>query len=75
MIGPWGWAARLLRDDLLISTAMLLGFRFPDATETWRYLKPTMDWEADRYTKAELAEEWLGDRRIRVTPTLNIEKG
>lgn len=74
MVGPWGWASKMLRDDLLISTAALLGHDF---SPTWWPESIGRSPYPYRHfvSKAEYAEQWLGNRRIRITPTLNIEKG
>ena len=67
MVGPWGWAARMKREDLLIATAVLLGVKFEPSYERprlkkgdpWDYSPPAADWI--------WAEVWLRKRGIEFT--------
>ncbi len=57
MVGPWGWAARMRREDLLVSTAILMGHDFELFNLHRRIFRlsapyiPPQQWE--------IAEVWL----------------
>lgn len=78
MNGPWSWAARMIREDLLVTTATLLGHDF--ARERWPYFyKDGLDMQIGMRTpipKWAYAELWLSSepRGIVITPTLQVIK-
>lgn len=58
MVGPWGWAARMKREDLLISTAVLMGYDF----EVYHLHQRIFGRHPHYYTlprQWEVAESWL----------------
>lgn len=67
MVGPWGWAARMKREDLLIATAVLMGWEprpgwgrpgIVDTMDPYEW-EPAPDWM--------WAEMWLRRRGIEFT--------
>lgn len=65
MVGPWGWAARMKREDLLIATAVLMGHSF----DYWRWPKYGTEMRVYRphVPKWLYAEQWLRDRGVEFT--------
>lgn len=68
MVGPWGWAARMKREDLLIATAVLMGWEpHPEwarppmwrVIDPYEHAPPASDWM--------WAEMWLRQRGIEIT--------
>jgi hypothetical protein len=65
-VGPWAWAVRMQRDDLMISMAVLMGFEL---------IIGDMYEPGGRHTaKAVYAATWLYSRNIVVTETLQVRE-
>lgn len=65
MIGPWGWAARLINDDVAIATATMLGCEF--VRWEWPFILPDGYAGAPEYVpKADYARVWLTLKKLQV---------
>lgn len=69
MVGPWAWAARIRREKVLVSTAMLAGFEFKGTrpltayygVDGLLYREPIPNWL--------WAESWLSTKGIKIDGT------
>jgi hypothetical protein len=66
-VGPWGWAVHMQRENLLISTATLLGCEF--TKDEWPYYLRCPDRYIIEYVpKWHYAEIWLEHHGITLEP-------